>query len=167
MVLNASYQPIKVISWQKAIVLWFQEKVDVLEFQTVEVSSPSRRFKLPSVLRLKSYSKHLFNRHVKFNRQNVFVRDQFTCQYCRKKMSEKKLTVDHVVPLSKGGTHEWSNVVAACGTCNNRKGNKTLEQANLRLQKEPETPRWIATAQWELRQNRVPDEWRPYLFLEY
>ena len=167
MVLNASYQPIKVISWQKAIVLWFQEKVDVLEFQEVEVRSPSRGFKLPSVLRLKSYSKHLFNRQVKFNRQNIFVRDHFTCQYCAKKLSEKKLTVDHVVPLSKGGTHEWSNVVAACGTCNNKKGNKSLEQANLKLKKKPDAPGWIVSTQWELNTNRVPDEWRPYLFLEY
>lgn len=147
--------------------LWFQEKVDVLEFQNVEVHSPSRKLKLPSVLRLRNYSKHFFNRQVKFNRQNVFVRDHYTCQYCAKKLSEKKLTVDHVVPLSKGGTHEWTNVVAACESCNNKKGAKSLEQANLKLTKSPDTPKWILTAQSELRTNRVPEEWRPYLFLEY
>ncbi|MGE0529080.1 MAG: HNH endonuclease, partial [Bdellovibrionales bacterium] len=83
--------------------------------------------------------------------------------YCCQKFSEKKLTVDHVIPLSKGGRHEWTNVVTACSECNNRKGDKTLERANLRLLTRPQKPSWLPNRDLEVEDNRLPQSWRPYL----
>lgn len=79
------------------------------------------------------------------------------------KFSEKRLTIDHVVPLSKGGKHEWTNVVTACSTCNNKKGDKTPEKAGMRLLTRPEKPRWLPNRDLDLEGNRLPSAWRPYL----
>lgn len=163
LILNSGYEPIKVVNWQKAMILWFQGKVEVLEFHTVTVSSPSQTFKLPAVIRLKQYIRPYFSLTVRLSRQNIFLRDSHTCQYCYQKFSEKRLTVDHVIPLSKGGRHEWTNVVAACTTCNNRKGDKSPEKANLRLMNRPEKPRWLPNRDLDLEGNRLPSAWRPYL----
>ena len=100
---------------------------------------------------------------VRLSRQNIFLRDSHTCQYCHHKFSEKKLTIDHVIPLSKSGRHEWTNVVTACSGCNNRKGDKTPEKANLRLLKRPEKPRWLPNRDLDLEGNLLPNAWRPYL----
>ena len=163
MILNSGYEPIKVVNWRKAILLWFQDKVEVLEFHTVSVSSPSQTFQLPAVMRLKQYIRPYLSLTVRLSRQNIFLRDEHTCQYCYKKFSDKKLTIDHVVPLSKGGKHEWTNVVTACSVCNNRKGDKSPEKANLRLLNRPEKPRWLPNRDLDLEGNRLPIAWRPYL----
>jgi 5-methylcytosine-specific restriction endonuclease McrA len=163
LILNSGYEPIKVVNWRKAMILWFQDKVEVLEFHTVTVHSPSQAFKLPAVIRLKQYIRPYFSLTVRLSRQNIFLRDSHTCQYCYEKFSEKRLTVDHVIPLSKGGRHEWTNVVTACSTCNNRKGDKSPEKANLRLLNRPEKPRWLPNRDLDLEGNRLPSAWRPYL----
>jgi 5-methylcytosine-specific restriction endonuclease McrA len=163
LILNSGYQPVKVVCWQKAIVLWLQGKVEVLEFHEQTVSSPSRTFLLPSVIRLKNYMRPYFSMTVRLSRQNVFIRDQLTCQYCLKQISEKRLTIDHVLPLSKGGQHEWTNVVAACSSCNNRKGNRTPEQANMRLLRAPVRPKWLPSHELDMRPERMPSVWEPYL----
>jgi 5-methylcytosine-specific restriction endonuclease McrA len=100
---------------------------------------------------------------VRLSRQNIFLRDEHTCQYCRKKLGEKRLTIDHVVPLSKGGRHEWTNVVTACSGCNNKKGDKSPERANLRLARVPEKPSWLPNRDLDLEGNSLPKAWRPYL----
>jgi 5-methylcytosine-specific restriction endonuclease McrA len=163
LVLNSGYEPIKVVNWRKAMILWFQDKVEVLEFHTISVSSPSQTFRLPAVMRLKQYIRPYLSLSVRLSRQNIFLRDNHTCQYCYKKFSEKRLTIDHVQPLSKGGRHEWTNVVTACSLCNNRKGDKTPERANLRLLNQPVKPRWLPNRELELEDNRLPIAWRPYL----
>jgi 5-methylcytosine-specific restriction endonuclease McrA len=161
--LNSGYEPIKVVNWRKAMVLWFQGKVEVLEFHATTVNSPSRSFHLPAVIRLKQYIRPYFSLSVRLSRQNIFLRDNHICQYCYSKFPEKKLTIDHVVPLSKGGRHEWTNVVTACSKCNNRKGDKSPEKANLRLLATPEKPRWLPSRELELEDNVLPMVWRPYL----
>ncbi|MGE3680702.1 MAG: HNH endonuclease [Bdellovibrionales bacterium] len=163
MVLNSGYEPIKVVSWRKAMILWFQDKVEVLEYHSTTVSSPSQTFQLPAVMRLKVYIRPYLSLSVRLSRQNIFLRDGHICQYCCQKFSEKKLTVDHVIPLSKGGRHEWTNVVTACSECNNRKGDKTLERANLRLLTRPQKPSWLPNRDLEVEDNRLPQSWRPYL----
>lgn len=163
LIVNAGYEPIKVVSWRKAIILWLQEKVDVLEFHSETVSSPSKTFMLPSVIRLKSYMRPYFNFHIRLSRQNIFIRDRQTCQYCHTHFSEKRLTIDHVLPLSKGGKHEWTNVVAACSKCNNVKGSRTPEQANMKLLKQPAKPKWLPEAELEVNPERMPSAWQPYL----
>jgi 5-methylcytosine-specific restriction endonuclease McrA len=145
------------------MILWFQDKVEVLEYHATTVSSPSRTYALPAVMRLRQYIRPYLSLTVRLSRQNIFLRDEHTCQYCLQKFSEKRLTIDHVMPLSKGGRHDWSNVVTACSTCNNRKGDKTLERAGLRLLRRPEKPRFLPNRDLELEGNRLPNAWRPYL----
>lgn len=145
------------------MILWFQGKVEVLEFHSTTVNSPSRSYHLPAVIRLKQYIRPYFSLSVRLSRQNIFLRDNHICQYCYSKFPEKKLTVDYVVPLSKGGRHEWTNVVTACSKCNNRKGDKSPEKANLRLLSNPEKPRWLPNRDLELEDNVLPHAWRPYL----
>jgi len=144
-------------------VLWLQGKVDVLEFHSVTVNSPSCTLHLPAVLRLRQYIRPYLSLTVRLSRQNVFLRDDHTCQYCQQKLSDKRLTIDHVIPLSKGGRHEWNNVVTACSACNNRKGDKSLERANLTLLKRPERPDWLPNRDLELEDNTMPSTWLPYL----
>ena len=163
LILNSGYEPIKVVNWRKAMILWIQDKVEVLEFHRTKVHSPTRSFQLPAVIRLKSYIRPYLSLSVRLSRQNIFLRDSHICQYCNQKFSEKRLTVDHVVPLSKGGRHEWTNVVTACSACNNKKGDKSLELANLKLRSRPEKPRWLPNRDLDLEGNRLPETWRPYL----
>lgn len=151
------------MNWRKAIVLWFQDKVEVLEFHTVTVASPNQSFRLPAVMRLKQYIRPYLSLSVRLSRQNIFLRDNHTCQYCYKKLSEKKLTIDHVIPLSKGGRHEWVNVVTACSRCNNVKGDKSPEKVGLKLLTRPEKPRWLPNRDLDLEGNALPVAWRPYL----
>ncbi|MGE0763100.1 MAG: HNH endonuclease [Bdellovibrionales bacterium] len=153
------------MSWRKAIILWLQDKVEVIEFHKQTVSSPSKTFMLPSVIRLKSYMRPYFTMQVRLSRQNIFMRDHLTCQYCHKKIAEKRLTIDHVLPLSKGGRHEWTNVVAACSACNNKKGCRTPDQANMRLLKSPTVPKWLPSHELDVRPDRMPSSWHPYLRL--
>jgi len=163
LILNSGYEPIKVVNWRKAMILWFQDKVEVLEFHTATVSSPSRSYSLPAVMRLRQYIRPYLSMSVRLSRQNIFLRDSHTCQYCYQKFSEKRLTIDHVVPLSKGVIHEWTNVVTACSSCNNHKGDKSPEKANLRLLRRPEKPRWLPNRDLDLEGNLLPTAWRPYL----
>jgi 5-methylcytosine-specific restriction endonuclease McrA len=163
LILNSGYEPIKVVNWRKAICLWLQGKVEVLEFHAVTVHSPSTTLNLPAVIRLKQYIRPYLALSVRLSRQNVFLRDHHTCQYCRKQFAEKKLTIDHVVPLSKGGAHEWTNVVTACSACNNKKGDKSVEKANLILMSRPVRPKWLPNRDLELADNLMPLKWAPYL----
>ncbi|RYZ72219.1 MAG: HNH endonuclease, partial [Proteobacteria bacterium] len=123
LILNSSYQPVKSVSWQKALILWFQGKVEVIEYhQTAQARTSQSSFKLPSVLRLKRYVTPRRAARLKFSRENIYLRDNHTCQYCAKSFSAKELTLDHVVPASKFGRKDWTNVVTACRPCNHRKG---------------------------------------------
>jgi 5-methylcytosine-specific restriction endonuclease McrA len=163
LILNSGYEPIKVVNWRKAIVLWLQGKVEVLEFHTITVHSPSCTLHLPAVIRLKQYIRPYLSLSVRLSRQNIFLRDEHTCQYCRQRFSEKRLTIDHVIPLSRGGRHEWTNVVTACSACNNKKGDKTPEKANLILNRRPVRPSWLPNRDLELQDNHMPSTWLPYL----
>ncbi len=145
--------------------MWLQDKVDVLEFHFTTVSSPSVSFKLPSVLRLKQYVRPYFSLKVRLSRQNIFLRDDYQCQYCGDILSERKLTIDHVLPLSKGGGHEWHNVVAACSKCNNKKADRTLEQARLKLLKKPIKPNWLPVREIGLESANFPVSWKSYIGL--
>lgn len=145
------------------MILWLQDKVEVLEYHAVYVRSASSSFQLPSVLRLKSYIRPYFSIGVRLSRQNIFLRDNMTCQYCLKVFTEKKLTIDHVVPLSKGGRHEWTNVVAACSSCNNIKGSRAPEEVGFRLLRKPMKPRWLPHRHLGLRDGQLPLAWMLYL----
>lgn len=164
LLLNASYEPIKVISWQKALLLWFQGKVEIIEYHSVFARSVRASFQLPSVMRLKTYVRPTRSLGaVRFCRENVYIRDNFTCQYCAKRLPSKSLTLDHVVPVSHAGPKSWTNVVAACRECNQRKANRTPKTANMPLLKEPKAPAWLPTADLEIRPGHFPSSWLQYL----
>ncbi len=121
LLLSQSYEPIKVISWQRAITLLFLGKVEVVEEYGDAVRSVTFIIKIPSVVRLlRAFRRH--HRPVKFSRVNIYARDGYACQYCGDKLGVDELTYDHVVPRSQGGRTEWTNIVTACHDCNRRKG---------------------------------------------
>lgn len=163
LLLNASYEPMKVVSWQKALILWFQDKVEIIEYHNLHVRSVRASFQLPSVIKLKSYVRPRGYGAVRFCRENVYIRDNFTCQYCGDRLPAKLLTLDHVVPVSKQGPKSWTNVVAACRDCNQRKGNRTPVTANMPLLTEPVIPSWLPSPDFDMRSNHLPKSWLQYL----
>ena len=140
LVLNAdynplSYFPLSVWPWEGALKAVFLDRVDIVAQYDRVVRSPSVEIRLPSVVCLRRYVKPV--RYPAFTRFNLFLRDEFRCQYCGADGAD---TFDHVVPRSAGGRTVWTNVVAACPECNRKKSNKTLRRAGLRLAREPFRP---------------------------
>ncbi|KAE9631741.1 HNH endonuclease [Parasedimentitalea maritima] len=140
LVLNAdyrplSYYPLSLWPWQDAIKAAWLERVDIVAEYDEEVHSPSTVIRIPSVVVLKDYVKP--QKRVAFTRFNLFLRDEFCCQYCG---ARGDLTFDHVVPRAAGGVTSWENVVAACSPCNLRKGSKPLHRLDMFLQKAPRQP---------------------------
>lgn len=163
LILNASYEPLRIVSWQKALILWFQDKVDILEYHKKYVRSVSSSFELPSVLRMKKYVRPKRIDGVRFCRENVYIRDHFTCQYCAIKFAPKELTIDHVLPASQGGPKNWTNVVTACRKCNQTKANRTPEKANMPLLKPVRAPAWLPVLEHEVPADKAPATWKDYL----
>lgn len=140
LVLNADYRPLSYLPlslwpWQEAVKAAYLDRVDIVAEYDILVRSPSITIRIPSVVVLRDYVKP--QKRVAFTRFNLFLRDEFCCQYCGAKGD---LTFDHVVPRSQGGITSWSNVVAACSPCNLRKGARSLARAGLRLRKPPRQP---------------------------
>jgi len=102
---------------------------------------------------------------VKFSRQNLYVRDRRTCQYCGTPFEHKYLTYDHVIPRSKGGQTEWTNVVTCCLACNLKKGGRTPEEAGMSLIRKPRAPIWIPLLTMSLGIEETPAPWKDYLYL--
>lgn len=140
LVLNAdyrplSYYPLSLWSWQEAIKAAFMDRVDIVAEYDQRVHSPSMSLKIPSVVVLKDYVQP--QKRVAFTRFNLFLRDEFCCQYCG---TTGDLTFDHIVPRASGGITSWENVVAACSKCNLKKGSKSLRRSGLALRKTPRMP---------------------------
>lgn len=165
LVLNASFEPLRVVSWQRAMTLWCQEKVEILKEHDREVGTPRFRFRLPSVVRLLQYVRQRGRHVVPFTRQNLYIRDGFTCQYCAVRFDEQDLTFDHVVPVSQGGTRGWENLVAACEPCNKRKADRTPEVAGMVLRRRPRRPAALPALKVSVNARKAPAGWLDYLFL--
>ena len=165
LLLNASYEPLKVITWQKALILLIKEKVEVIASHDRIIRAVSITLKLPSVLRLlrRVRVERKFHR-VPFSRSNIYLRDKYRCQYCALRFSTSKLTFDHVVPVSHGGRKDWGNIVTCCIDCNRRKGGKTPEQAGLQLVRHPKRPTHLSAHAIVYGMSEVPHTWRDYLF---
>ena len=131
------------------------ESADGLKLRTVNFSYP-----LPSVVRLWQYRK-VPHKRIMLTRKNILVRDDNRCQYCRS--TKGPMTIDHVVPRKKGGMDTWENLVCACARCNNKKGDRTPEQADMKLYKRPTRPSFIRFIQRNLS---IADRWRPFLFMD-
>lgn len=162
LVLSQSYEPVKIVSWQRAITLLFLNKVEVLEEYDRDILCKSFAIKMPAVVRLL----HAFRRHkkpVKFSRVNIYGRDNYKCQYCAKKLTLAEGTYDHVIPRAQGGRTEWTNIVTACEDCNARKANRTPEQAGMKLLAKPIRPEWVPIMQVYIGKS-PPEAWRDYLY---
>jgi 5-methylcytosine-specific restriction endonuclease McrA len=157
LVLNASYEPLSVVSARRAVVLVLAEKADVVHETPEIVHSERLTLSIPSVIRLRYFVRVPYRRSAALSRRGVFLRDGGQCQYCGRRAD----SIDHVVPRSRGGQHVWDNVVAACGRCNAVKRDRLLEETTMRLRRHPQAPAhlsWVAVAV-----NRVPDDWAQYL----
>lgn len=164
LVLNASFEPLHVVPWQRAMQLLFQGKVEVIEESEMEVRTVSFTMKVPAVLRLLSYVSLKKKKHlIRFSRANIFLRDAHICQYCGLKFSKSHLTLDHVVPIVQGGKKCWENIVTACKPCNQKKGGRTPTQAMMRLIRRPKRPAWLPMTSLQVKVALAPDRWRLYL----
>ncbi|MFZ5709768.1 MAG: HNH endonuclease [Pseudomonadota bacterium] len=166
LVLNAdyrplSYYPLSLWPWQEAIKAVFLDRVTILAEYDEVVRSQRAVFRIPSVVVLKEYIRP--RKRVAFTRFNLFLRDEFCCQYCG---SKGDLTFDHVVPRSRGGTTSWENVVAACAPCNLRKGNRSLKQSGLSLRRRPMQPTVedMRNAGRRFPPNYLHDSWLDFLY---
>jgi 5-methylcytosine-specific restriction endonuclease McrA len=163
LVLNATYEPINVTAVRRALVLMLKGVAQAEELQQNEVHSPSRAHRVPSVIRLLAY-RHIPQQSRALSRKNILLRDRNTCQFCGSVFPSAELTLDHVVPRSRGGSSCWENLVACCYTCNNTKGDRTPEEAGLQLQRRPR-PFTLHTSRQLMRLIGHRDErWRKYLF---
>jgi len=165
LVLNAdaqpvSYLPLSAIQWREAITYVYLNKCDVLEwYDDWIVRSESWETRVPSVIMLKQYMRR--RRRPRFSKTNLYIRDLYTCQYCSTQLPRKNLTMDHVRPLSRGGTTEWTNIVAACSSCNTRKGN-SMTMTPLRPPHEP-TYYELVTRRKSLEFTLKHDAWKHYI----
>lgn len=157
LVLNASYEPLSVVSSRRATVLVLSDKADAISISGAQFHSEHLAIDVPSVVRLRHFVKVPFRRRAPLNRRAIFARDNGECQYC----GAAAESIDHVIPRAKGGRHEWVNVVAACRSCNVHKRDRLLPETSMALRSTPRPPEsmaWIAVAV-----GIVPDDWRPFL----
>jgi 5-methylcytosine-specific restriction endonuclease McrA len=159
LVLNASYEPLNVCSVRRAHVLVWKGKAEVVERHDRPLRAASASFVWPHVIRLLQYVRVPQAVKRRISRRALFARDGWRCVYCGS--SGGRLTLDHVVPRSRGGDSVWENVVTACAPCNLRKGDRTLEEASMTLPSEPRTPAPVLFIR--LAAQRVPEVWRQYL----
>lgn len=176
LVLNKGWVPISTITLKGALILLFRGKASVICPETYSafdiegwieaskdvedgIKSVNLSIAKPEVILLKEFSR-VPNRKLSFTRRNIYKRDKYICQYCYKKMPNGKLTIDHVIPRSKGGENSWENCVLACVSCNSRKGSKSLKQMNFKLLKEPKKPLWSPVVELN---HATPDSWKKFL----
>ena len=169
LVLNADYQPLSYFplslwNWQETVKAIFLDRVAVVSNYDRKIRSPGMEMPLASVVALKEYIPQ--SRRPPFTRFNVFLRDRFTCQYCRSPFAAHDLTFDHLVPRSRGGRTSWKNIVTACNRCNLKKGNQLPRECGMRPAQDPAMP-----TSWQLQQNGrafppnfLHESWRDYLY---
>lgn len=185
LVLNRNWTAIHVCSIQRAIGLLVQDLAQVVteDYQTYSFNSwrelsqhvaidgnqfihaTNFRLVVPEVILLTRFHK-VPPRAVKFNRRNIYIRDNFTCQYCGAKPGREQLTIDHIVPKSRGGRSDWENVVLACQGCNAQKGSKLLSHTPLKLAKKPAKPHWLTIVRYTLKGNNRP-VWQKFVDMAY
>lgn len=160
LLLNQNYEPLTVVSAKKAIILFILQKVEIIEKRDQLVRSQYVALPLPSVIRLTCYVR-VPRKRVELNRGNLLRRDNHQCQYCG--THKGPLTVDHVLPRTRGGDDVWENLVCACVKCNNKKGNRTPDEADMPLMKRPRRPNFLFFMQYFIGISE--ESWRPYLYM--
>jgi 5-methylcytosine-specific restriction endonuclease McrA len=180
LVLNADYSPLCVIGWKRALIWSLKHNddpligVEVIDFYKNDfiTGTNNRKFPIPAVVKTVQYFR-LHDQRVNFSRKNIFIRDNYTCQYCSTKKDINELTYDHVIPKSKwtndlGTPTNWTNIVTACVSCNRKKGNRTPKQANMPLKNNPVVPvknvKYLPLTHYLLKiRSDIPQEWTIYL----
>ncbi len=163
LVLNATFEPINVTAVRRAMVLMIKGVAQAEEINHAHVHSATRALPVPSVIRLLAY-RHIPQQTRALSRKNILLRDRNTCQFCSRTLPASELTLDHVVPRSRGGRSSWENLVACCYKCNNSKGDRTPEEAGFALARRPR-PFTLHTSRQLMRLIGNKDEkWRKYLF---
>lgn len=184
LVLNADYTPLTIVSWQRAIIWNIKHNnkkyaIDIIDFFKNDFiqGSGDKKHPIPAVVKTKNYL-NIGLCNVTFSRKNIFIRDNFTCQYCGSKKDTKNLTYDHVIPKSKWDYNNgktptnWTNIVTSCLSCNSKKGNRTPYGANMKLLNSPYRPqknlKYLPLRSYLLRmRDRIPTEWILYLPQHY
>lgn len=174
LVLDVGYVPHRIVSWQRAVELIFGGKVQIVESYDEKLMTDDQAnraqangwtvvLKIPAVVRLLSQVSR--KKVVRFSRMNVLTRDNWTCQYCGKKLPTSKLNYDHVIPRSQGGKTVWENIVTSCYDCNSKKENKTPQQARMKLLRQPVRPKSLPVVAFHVEaSDSIPDAWRSWLY---
>jgi 5-methylcytosine-specific restriction endonuclease McrA len=161
LILNQNYEPMSVINAKKAIVLLYLGKAELIEAHAGHrIRSVSTSMPFPSIVRLSMYVRVPFKKII-LSRKNILRRDGHRCQYCGR--SDLSLTIDHVLPLSRGGEDTWENLVCACVQCNNRKGDRTPDESSMPLRRKPMRPNHVTFIRHVM--GSLDERWKPYLFL--
>ena len=167
LLLNASYEPLRVVSVKRAVGLLMRGVVEGVDGVAARLRTPSTVFEVPSVLRLRYYV-NVPRRGATWSRRGVLIRDGYACVYCGARVGEQRhgqviiradFTVDHLIPRSRGGGDSWGNTACACRWCNHRKADRAPHEAGMRLRWEPKTPR----VNYLIVSGEVPAEWKVYL----
>lgn len=172
LILDSRYEPVKIVGLQTGFVLLYTDRAAALIDSPRIIRSISNVYTVPWIVRLQNCSPR--NRKAsgpRFSRQNVYLRDGFRCQYCNWTGSLLNLTMDHLIPLARGGKTSWENIVTACKACNLRKGARTIEELGLRLPRMPVRPNFNNTALFALRyglnSQNIPEAWNGYVDLSF
>ena len=157
LVLNASYEPLNICTWRRAVVLLMKGKAEQIEHNGREIYTNTP---VPTVIRLRSYVKIPY-KEISLSRRNILHRDNYTCQYCGDKRHD--LTIDHIIPRSRGGLDSWDNVVAACLRCNVKKGDRTPKESGMPLSSTPRRP--MSHVVFEISKHSIAGEynWKKYV----
>lgn len=180
LVLNSDYSPLSIITWKKALVWSIKYDtnprygIEILDFYKDDfiLGVNNKKYPIPAIAKTKRFFR-INNQQITFSRKNIYIRDNYTCQYCHKSYENKYLTYDHVIPKSKwnfnhGSPTIWTNIVTACVSCNRIKGNRTPQQANMHLKKMPQQPTKnskylpVSVLLSKIKED-IPDEWKFYL----
>jgi 5-methylcytosine-specific restriction endonuclease McrA len=159
-VLNQNYEPLTVCNVRRAVILNFLGKAEIIcKVNNKVIKSVYRKFDCPSIVRLSFFVRVPF-RKIILSRKNILRRDNHRCQFCG---NTSNLTIDHIIPKSRGGEDTWENLTTACIKCNNKKGDRTPEEAGLKLRSIPKKPSHITFI--KNFAGNVSDDWKPYLYM--
>jgi 5-methylcytosine-specific restriction endonuclease McrA len=162
LVLNATYEPLNVVSVRRAVLLLLKEKAEVVEAAEAWFRSERMDLQVPLVIRLVYFVRIPRRFSLPLSRRTVLARDHYTCQYCGAQPGRAQLTIDHILPRSRGGETTWENVATACAQCNRQKGNRTPDEARMPLGRQPRRPRYLALTL--LEGSHAPEAWHKYMY---
>jgi 5-methylcytosine-specific restriction endonuclease McrA len=161
LILNQNYEPMTITNVKKAIILIYLGKAEIIEKNEAYIRSVSTSYPLPSIVRLTRYI-NVPRKRIILSRKNIIKRDSHQCQYCG--VHSGPVTIDHVIPRVRGGEDTWENLVCACVKCNNKKGNRTPEEAGMMLARKPQRPNYLFFIRYYV--GKIDNRWKPYLYMK-